>query len=98
MDLAKSLRALQEAADQADRDLAAARAAADTAASAYDQRRRYAPSGKETDRARQAWGMALHEWAHALFNQAAARDQLAAERRDVDRAAEDALLTPTRRT
>jgi len=96
MDLAKDLRAAQEAADRLATELAAARASVDGAARAYDARRRYAPTGAETEAARAAWGLALCEWCRLLIDHAAAADRVAAERRRVDRDVADELLLPAR--
>ncbi|MEU0516627.1 hypothetical protein [Streptosporangium sp. NPDC006007] len=98
MDLTRRLRPLQDAYDQAAADYAAARRTFESARNAYDSRRRYAPTGAETERARAAWAMAGHEWMRALVAREMARDQLASERRDVDQAAADHFLTPTRRS
>lgn len=93
MDLSKRLRALQADVDRLADELADARQRLDSSARAYDGRRRYAPTGLETERAHTAWALALKEWAHTLIAHAAARDRLAAERRDVDQAANDHFLT-----
>ncbi|MER7126664.1 hypothetical protein [Micrococcus luteus] len=98
MDLSKHLRALQADVDRLAAELADARRHVDSAARAYDDRRRYAPAGIETCAAHTAWALALTEWAHTLIAHAAARDRLAAERRDVDQAAAAHFLTPTRRS
>ncbi|GIH91975.1 hypothetical protein ACFFMN_33795 [Planobispora siamensis] len=97
MDISKTLRALQDDVDRLADELAAARRTLNSAARAYDDRRRYAPSGTETTRAHTAWALALTEWAHTLIAHAAARDRLASERRNVDQAAADHFMTPTRR-
>jgi hypothetical protein len=98
MDLARRLRPLQDAYDQANTDYTAARRTFESARNAYDARRRYAPAGIETERARAAWAMAGHEWMRALIARETARDLLASERRDVDQAAADHFLTQTRST
>jgi len=96
MDHARHLRALQDAYEQANSDYTDARRTFETARNAYDSRRRYAPAGAETERARAAWAMAGHEWMRALITRETARDRLNSERRDVDQAARDHFLTPTR--
>ncbi|GAA2990441.1 hypothetical protein GCM10017559_08080 [Streptosporangium longisporum] len=97
MDFARQLRTLQADADRLAAELADARQRVEAAARAYDARRRYAPAGIETCAAHTAWALALNEWAHTLIAHAAARDRLASERRDVDRAADDHFPAHTRR-
>lgn len=97
IDLSHRLRLLQADVDRLAGELASTRARVDGAAAAYAARRAYAPQGAETGAARTAWALALHEWATALHDHAAAVDVLRAERREVDQAAEDTMLTPTRR-
>jgi hypothetical protein len=80
MDLAKPLRAAQARLDQADRDLAEQRLELNSAAANYDRVRRYQPT--QTDRARQAWGIALMDWAAAWITRETAKDAVAIERRD----------------
>jgi hypothetical protein len=96
MDLSADLRALTAAYDDAGRVLTDTRRTFETATTAYHARRRYAPRGAETAAARAAWAIAGQEWMAALIARETARDALAAERRDVDHAAEDHFLTPTR--
>lgn len=85
MNLSTDLRALQAASEAADQALVAARRTFETATAAYDQRRRYAPAGAETAAARAAWSLAALEWMGALIARETARDELASERRDVQR-------------
>lgn len=94
MDLSRDLRAAQAVLDQADRDLKEARATLDSAARAYNDIRCY-PS-EAAERARQAWGLALMEWARAVIEQAGAKDRRDAARRTTDREAAEALHLPTR--
>ncbi|MEV7805047.1 hypothetical protein AB0O28_19060 [Microbispora sp. NPDC088329] len=96
MDLSADLRTAQAAFAAADRALVEARATLDGATKAYDQARRHAPRGRDLERARQAWGLATMEWARALIARETAKDDLAAERRDVDTDAAAALALPSR--
>ncbi|MFI9558835.1 hypothetical protein [Nonomuraea endophytica] len=96
-DLARHLRQLQADVDQLAASRDAARRAVDTAMQEYERRRRYAPAGTATRAAHTAWALAGREWWSAVTAHAAAEDLLRSERRNVDRAADDALLTPTRR-
>ncbi|GIH70303.1 hypothetical protein [Sphaerimonospora thailandensis] len=96
MDLAQDLRTAQAAYDTADRALTAARATLDGAGKAYDSTRRRTPRGVNLERARQAWGLALLDWATALIARETAKDTLAAERRTTDQAVADELHLPTR--
>jgi hypothetical protein len=90
MDLAKPLRAAHTRLAQADRDLAEQRRELSTAAANYDRVRRYQTT--HTDRARQAWGIALMDWAAAWITRETAKDAVALERRDTDRTAEVAVM------
>lgn len=92
MDLSAELRAAQRRLTDADKDVRCARAAERSASRAYDERRRYSPIGKQTDRARSAWALALIEWTTALVAREAARDRVKGERRDVDDTAMTALM------
>ena len=94
MDLSRGLRAAQEVLDQADTDLKQARTTLDSSARTYNDIRGY-PS-EAAERARQAWGLALMEWASALIAQAGAKDRRDAERRRTDHEAADHLHLPTR--
>ncbi len=98
MDISADLRALTAAFETADQALTDARRNFESATASYDDRRRYAPSGTQTDKARAAWGIAGLEWMNALIARETAHDRLAGERREVDHAAEDHFLAPTRRT
>lgn len=89
------LRTLRARLDEADRALRVARGVFNATRDAYDGRRRYVPGGAETERARAAWAMAGHEWIRALITRETVRDQLAAERRDVDQAATEGPVTPS---
>lgn len=96
MDLAADLRAAKATYEAADQTLVEARTTLDGAAKAYDRARRHAPRGRDLERARQAWGLATMEWARALVARETAKDNLAAERRDVDTDAAAALALPSR--
>jgi len=98
MDLSKDLRAAQAALKTAEAALTATRAAFDAATHNYDRARRYAPTSRETDRARQEWALAGHEWMRALIARETAKDAVASERRTTDTAAADVLHLPTGRS
>ncbi|WP_344890229.1 hypothetical protein [Actinomadura meridiana] len=91
-DLGTNLRALQAAYDDANRRLTAARETEKSTSRAYDARRRRTPMGIQTERARNAWAIALVDWAGALVAREAAKDRVRAERRDVDDTAMGALM------
>ncbi|MGW0070470.1 hypothetical protein ACWDUI_23755 [Streptosporangium sandarakinum] len=82
MTTAERLRVARDAFDDADAELRTARRAFDAARDAYDSRRRYAPSGGETERARTAMALAGHAWLSALVERERLRDELESERRD----------------
>lgn len=78
------LSGLRDAYEEADRVLREARGVFEATRTAYADRRRYAPSGAQTDRARQAMGLAGMDWLRALIERETARDRLDSERRDQD--------------
>jgi multidrug efflux pump subunit AcrA (membrane-fusion protein) len=93
MDLAAELRTAQQALAAAEQRLTQARQDEKTASRAYDQRRRYAPGGLQTNRARTAWALALTEWVTALVDREKTRDLVKAERHQVDENAMVALMS-----
>lgn len=95
MDLSKDLRAAQAALDDAERELRSARDSLDSASAAYKGKRRTQARGAEVERAREAWGLALLVWAHALLHRESCRDRVAAERRTADREVAEHLHLPT---
>lgn len=92
MDLSVELREHQAAANAAETALTEARRDLDTSTKAYEHRRRYASTGRQTDQARAAWGLNLITWAQALIARETARDRVKTERRDVDETAMNALM------
>lgn len=91
-DLSAKLRTAQQAYDEADRRLTAARQTERSASRAYDARRRHNPTSIQTERARSAWAIALADWTGALVAREAAKDRVRAERRGVDDTAMNALM------
>jgi hypothetical protein len=84
--IAQHYRTLKADVDRLAAELADARGRLESAAQAYDARRRRNPAGIETCAAHTAWALAVREWSIALIAHAAAVDRLRAERRGVDQA------------
>lgn len=90
--MAVKLRRLQGNLESAEARLRETRRNLDVSGKAYNERRAYAPSGAQTNRARSAWALNLMVWAEALVEHATIEDRTKAERRTVDELASNHFM------